>query len=412
MPAVTGGLRSDLRSQPVLIESKDTSKRYRIQTECLRAMATSDLSDYEKQRLQNIARNNRVMGGLGLLSSSSQVHHCAQRKRRKQSLPKTIPVQPTRRSARNMGVTRPNYLEGGALYSDQGHSRWRAQRTESKHDRIGQPPQDDPPGKDLDDEEERQRKMRRKEGGRAIRQSTTVVRPEPDADASRAVRCDIPRVCREYLGRAMPGGRTKANVMAELSEKRTLPRFSKYSGVVEWQNCVVLWVNVGGSDYKNLFLDDGRRMTWFAGSKHHTGTPVIQRLLATACQSTAETGKGSGVRGGSDSVDKGVFLGEKDQILLMCRVQPGAYVYMGRVSYDSHDDTQSPMQFTWRLDDFDACTQRRLSQQASTAEGLDGQLKGLQTDGSSAKDGTGDVEDGEFGEDFLNFHAILEAASR
>ncbi len=41
-------------------------------------------------------------------------------------------------------------------------------------------------------------------------------------------------------------------------------RFSKYSGVVEWANAVVLWVNVGGEDYSNTFLDGGRRMIWYA----------------------------------------------------------------------------------------------------------------------------------------------------
>ena len=33
-------------------------------------------------------------------------------------------------------------------------------------------------------------------------------------------------------------------------------RFSKYSGSLEWRNAIVLWVIVGGSDYRNLFFPD------------------------------------------------------------------------------------------------------------------------------------------------------------
>lgn len=43
------------------------------------------------------------------------------------------------------------------------------------------------------------------------------------------------------------------------------PRFSKYMGALEWKNAVCLFVNVGGAEYNNLFLDDGRMVTWFAG---------------------------------------------------------------------------------------------------------------------------------------------------
>ena len=44
----------------------------------------------------------------------------------------------------------------------------------------------------------------------------------------------------------------------------TQARFSKYTGSLEWANAVVLWVNVGGPDYTNLFLERGAQMTWYA----------------------------------------------------------------------------------------------------------------------------------------------------
>ncbi len=46
----------------------------------------------------------------------------------------------------------------------------------------------------------------------------------------------------------------------------------RYSGVAEWANCVFLWVNIGGKDgYHNAFSEEGRLMTWFGGSRMHSG---------------------------------------------------------------------------------------------------------------------------------------------
>lgn len=68
------------------------------------------------------------------------------------------------------------------------------------------------------------------------------------------------------------------------------PKFSKYSGVLEWKNCVFLWVNLGSgsvpdddvegsvggrklveSTYDNTFLNEGRSFVWFGGSKMTIG---------------------------------------------------------------------------------------------------------------------------------------------
>jgi len=122
----------------------------------------------------------------------------------------------------------------------------------------------------------------------------------------------------------MPRGETKQRVMDVLSSSGPV-KFSKYSGIAEFRNAVILWVNVGGRDYENQFLDQGRKMTWFAGSRHVPETPVIQRLLAG-----------------------------DDTILLFCRIQPGAYVLCGRVSRAEIDLEVHPLRFTWNLDDFDA----------------------------------------------------------
>ena len=68
----------------------------------------------------------------------------------------------------------------------------------------------------------------------------------------------------------------KAHVVA-LANGGQLPRFSKYSGVLEWSNAVFLWVNVvdEGGSYKNEFLHGGKTLVWFGGSRLHSGESYI-----------------------------------------------------------------------------------------------------------------------------------------
>lgn len=62
-----------------------------------------------------------------------------------------------------------------------------------------------------------------------------------------------------------------------LANNGSVPKFSKYSGVVQWNNAYFLWVNIPPSrnsqsksseevSYPNEFLDNGKKMTWFGGS--------------------------------------------------------------------------------------------------------------------------------------------------
>mmetsp|Transcript_18029 Transcript_18029/g.22180 ORF Transcript_18029/g.22180 Transcript_18029/m.22180 type:complete len:293 (-) Transcript_18029:1386-2264(-) len=77
------------------------------------------------------------------------------------------------------------------------------------------------------------------------------------------------------------GGQVKRAVM-ELGSQTSCsitPTFSRMSGIQEWKNCIFLFVNVYGDDYKNVFLDGGRRITWFAQSRQNEETPVVQRMI-------------------------------------------------------------------------------------------------------------------------------------
>jgi hypothetical protein len=117
--------------------------------------------------------------------------------------------------------------------------------------------------------------------------------------------------------------------------------FNKYSGVQDWGGSVLfLWVNLGGKDAEvvNDFIDGGRQITWFGGSRMHDESPVIQQLLRVGREAT--TCKSSG-------------------IVLWCRTYRtatkgfGPYTCLGRLAYQSHAVGSSPLSFVWNLLDFE-----------------------------------------------------------
>jgi hypothetical protein len=103
------------------------------------------------------------------------------------------------------------------------------------------------------------------------------------------------------------------------------PSFNKYSGIVEWKNCVFLFVNIDSNNYKNQFKEGV--MTWFGQPSQTFDSPVIQRML-----------------------------NPQTPILLFLRNVAEPYFYFGRVeSVESTDST--PIQLTLRLVDWLACQQ-------------------------------------------------------
>lgn len=131
--------------------------------------------------------------------------------------------------------------------------------------------------------------------------------------------------------------------------------FNKYSGVQEWKNCVYLWVNLNTADSPNDFLDYGRQITWFGGSKMHDQSPAILSLLCLGkkrssdeCKTTTTT-KTSG----------NVMSSETSNVVLWCRrYTPQTktftpYVCFGRLGYRSHIPESRPLAFVWDLLDYD-----------------------------------------------------------
>ena len=117
--------------------------------------------------------------------------------------------------------------------------------------------------------------------------------------------------------------------------------FNKYCGVQDWGGSVLfLWVNLGvkNAEVVNDFLDGGRQITWFGGSRMHDESPIIQQLLRVGMQATISKSSG---------------------IVLWCRTYRtetkgfGPYTCLGRLAYQSHVVGSSPLSFVWNLLDFE-----------------------------------------------------------
>ena len=167
------------------------------------------------------------------------------------------------------------------------------------------------------------------------------MRVPPERGSARDVALDVPKFVSAHLGAQIPGPPTKASVVDELTGGRGA-RYSKYLGSLEWRNAIVLWVNVGGNDYKNVFKVDagdkgGVSMSWYASKMYDESSPVVQRLLAAADDAaTAATGKAKKAA---------------DAVLLMCRLPGEPYVCCGTLGYVSHVPGNRPLKFVWKLRD-------------------------------------------------------------
>lgn len=181
---------------------------------------------------------------------------------------------------------------------------------------------------DSDEEESAEKRRQRRRRSAAPRREA-----ELPADSSKRLSARIDHMLDTFLGAPIPklGGQVKAAVMREAAGR--MPRFNRMSGIQEWTNAVFLFVNVGGVPYNNVFLDGGRRMTWFAQPTQQEDTPVIRRLLACTPDALARSGD--------------------DAVLLFCRLPDEPYVFCGRLTYGEHDPRRRPIKFVWVLHDFE-----------------------------------------------------------
>ena len=216
------------------------------------------LSAYELERCENIRLNNLRLQELGLDAPSVPLDRAARihKRKRPQSEVAIHAGEPVRRSSRHRMPVQP-YSDDTPLASSR-HEDVRPRRRE---------PYEGP------DELEPQ----------LLEPATTLVpslleREMPRAGSSRSVSLNVTDIVARHIGRHISDVATKDSAVRAMAGKPV--SFSKYSGSLEWNNAIVLWVNVGGQDYRNLFLDGGERMTWYASPRNNETTPVVQRLIS------------------------------------------------------------------------------------------------------------------------------------
>ena len=316
----------------------------------------AELSDYEKLRVANILRNEAELKRLGLdvsaLTSAAlgrQAPTAASRRRAVR--PKGAP--PTRRSARAAGLPAPDYREPSGA----------AQRALDA---------------DVDEEGRVAAPARRRAPASA---SAAARGPEkPGGPTSlKNLDADLEGLRSKFLGRIIPplGGQVKRAVM-EAASPSASPTFSRMSGIQEWRNCVMLFINVYGDGYKNSFVNGGAEVTWFAQPRQWEGTPVVKRLIDAD---------------GGDVVDGETGLVAtlpETPVLLFCRDEGEGYVFCGELGYLGHDPTRVPIRFVFSLADFGAL--RDAPPFASLVANCRSLLSAAPADAPSDSDDSGDAE--------------------
>ena len=265
----------------------------------------------EKLRLQNIERNQQFLEQIGLSPPVKRETTASTRKpKRKVEPPRLPPAEFLRRSNRvaTLGTT-ISYKEQD-LTSSRSTSRF---GTAAESDEAAADDNNDLPYP-------RSKKPSAPSGPR----------PPPTADSSRAIDCQLTMfLTDDMLGKPIESF-GKAAVMT-VGNNGSLPRFSKYSGVCEWRNCIFLWVNLGmNSDYINTFRNDGRCITWYGGSKMHEESDVVKRLITAGNVKT-----------------------ENDSVILFVRLEGESYACLGRCAHRSYVLDKHPIEFEWELLDYD-----------------------------------------------------------
>lgn len=275
----------------------------------------AELTPYERARLEQIAQNRAVLDGLGLLGQPTAPPPSASATR-----------QPASASRKPSRVTKRSPEELGIEVRRSSRVRRAPAETPAAEDRRGAEKQRATADKPTSQASPSQPRVASEAGLLADDTDQGMAQP----GSSRAVSANLDALEQLGIGGEIPGPPTKASVM-EFASRASCPKFSKYAGAIEWKNAIFLFVNVGGSDYKNLFMDGARRMSWFAGGRQHEETPVIKRLLSA----------------------------KSPRRLLFCRlVQSGAppspYVFCGRLEYVRHYPGTLPLEVEWSLGDYDA----------------------------------------------------------
>lgn len=253
--------------------------------------------DYEAQRRRNIAEIKQTMDALGIVgqmgppagAAAAAPVGRATAKRRRERLP---PREGARRSRRLASAP--------------------AERPDGLAD-------DEIPAAERDDEVPAKRQRRAPAAPRPRDPDEEVPEPVGGSQSSRFLELDLGAAA-QTLGELF---RTKADVVVPLGADPALrARFNKFSGVVEWRNAALLFINVESGGYANKFRGD--TVSWFASSRQTAESPVIARLLA----------------------------GEFEQVFLFCRIPGEPYLGVGPVALCGSDVDVHPVRTEWRIAEF------------------------------------------------------------
>jgi hypothetical protein len=310
------------------------------------------LSTFERRRIRKIQRNAEKLIALGLdpaglttiaIGPKKRLDPEVARKRRPKR--KRVAAAPERVSERILGIEAPNYADIDVREPAAPRSRPR-----------GLPPR-------------RAARAKPNYAEDAIEKAAAPLAPRAATAADlnpRSIRnldVGLDALHSTHLGEVMLPA-YKRTVMQNANSDGTMPRFSRMSGIQEWSNAVMLFVNVfvgSGDCYKNVFLDGGRQITWFAQNRQWEGTPVVQRLIHSSpdavkgeASSDGEEGAGSAAAAAADDVAEEEEEEEATPVLLFCREEKQGYVFCGRLRYVAHDPDRLPIRFVWELVDYDA----------------------------------------------------------
>lgn len=209
-------------------------------------------------------------------------------------------------------------------------------------------------------------------------QEIAMARAEPARGSLKAATLQLDYLNNHWLGKLIPnfglGYKASAITLAAsgataLSGRATV-KFSKYSGIQELSDGVLLFVNVGGDSYANMFKQVARAvaadaasqaaaaataspssspkdvaLTWFARPKDKPESPVIARLIhsyLTERESPATP---------AESCPVGLFMRDLRESRIGGKAAPPLYVWCGRLSLLNVDFAANPMRFQWRLED-------------------------------------------------------------
>jgi hypothetical protein len=200
-------------------------------------------------------------------------------------------------------------------------------------------------------------------------------RAEPAKGSLKTAALQRAYLAENWLGKLVPnfglGYKASAITLAAsgvaATSGRASVKFSKYSGIQEFKDAVVLFVNVGGDSYANMFkrvppghakaageaasasaaAEQDVSLTWFARPKDKPESPVIARLTHAYLAARDEAAAADA----EESVPVGLFMRDLRDTRPGGKASPPLYVWCGLLELLDVDFAASPMRFQWRLRD-------------------------------------------------------------